>query len=263
MVANSSTFTSLSTPAPISAGGVFQSVGAGYHYLPSDSPYRNQGTTNIDSQLLSDLRKKTTSAPVLLTNSITSLTVLSPCVQRDTATPALGYHYEPLDYIFHEVALTNATLILTNGVAIGTYGTRGISLQPGAQLISQGSPIAPNRIGHANRVQEQPTFVTDWLNYGWLECTSSQEPRAQLHFNFTDFSFLAGPDYARNLAVWLYYYPPAVLDIRNSFLQGTYTVVTSRRVSGLTPPRLSQPSAKTERSLRAPSRQRAGWDGTL
>ena len=112
-----------------SDAGVFQTVGAGANYLATNSPYRNAGTTNIDPTLLASLRQKTTYPPNLLTGAITNTTVLSPAIQRDTDTPDIGYHYDPIDYLVDNLAITNATLTLTNGVALATYNETGIRLQ--------------------------------------------------------------------------------------------------------------------------------------
>jgi hypothetical protein len=69
----------------------FQTVGASAHYLAQNSPYRNAGTTNINSTLLAELRKRTTYPPVVLPNAITLDTTLYPQAQRDTDLPDLGY----------------------------------------------------------------------------------------------------------------------------------------------------------------------------
>jgi hypothetical protein len=82
-------------------GTVFQTVGAGAYYLADQSPYRNVGTTNLNSTLLADLRERTTYPPVVYSNLfLTTETSLGPQAQRDTDIPDLGYHYAPLDYVF-------------------------------------------------------------------------------------------------------------------------------------------------------------------
>ena len=57
--------------------------------------------------------------------------------------------------------MTNATLTLTNGAAVGMFGARtanyGLAIGQGAALVSQGAPNAPNWIALYNMVQEQPT----------------------------------------------------------------------------------------------------------
>jgi hypothetical protein len=59
-----------------SGSGVFQSVGAGNHYLAAGSTNRNSGTTNISYQLAADLAGLTTYPPLVLTNTITVPTTL-------------------------------------------------------------------------------------------------------------------------------------------------------------------------------------------
>src|SRR5207245_11124246 len=106
-----------------STNGRWQTVAADYHYL-ADNTYRNLGTTNINARLAADLRKMTTYPPIVLTTDFTVTTTLTPQAQRDTDTPDLGWHYDSLDYCWTGLNLTNsATLLLTNGVAIGLYGT--------------------------------------------------------------------------------------------------------------------------------------------
>ncbi len=53
-----------------------------------------------------------------------------------------------------ELNLTNATLLLTNGVAVGFYGTNGTRLLYGAQFISEGSPTNLCRLVRYPAVQE-------------------------------------------------------------------------------------------------------------
>jgi hypothetical protein len=140
--------------------GIFNTVGAGYYYLATNSPYRNAGTTNLDSTLLADLRQKTTYPPVVLSNVKVSVdTTLGQQAQRDTDAPDLGYHYAALDYIVSNYKITNATLIVTNGAVIGYYDNAGIWLQDGATIASVGTPQNPNRFAHYLTVQEQPKHI--------------------------------------------------------------------------------------------------------
>jgi hypothetical protein len=180
-----------------SGSTVFQTVGAGSHYL-LDNTYRNIGTANIDASLLADLRKKTTYPPMLLTNSIQVDTTLNPQAQRDTDTLDYGFHYEPLDWAATTVIVTNgATLFLKNGVAIGTYGpalggwgigTAG-SPQGDAKLTSDGSPTSPNWVARYNTVQEQAT--TNWSS-STLGPSMETLTGGSGRFNFTHWSLLSG-----------------------------------------------------------------------
>ena len=100
------------------------------------------GTTNISATLANDLRNRTTYPPIVITTNFTVDTTLSPQAQRDTDTPDLGYHYDPLDYCWTSLVLSNAPLVLTNGVAIGNYGSKGILLMQRAPFFSQ-MPLLP------------------------------------------------------------------------------------------------------------------------
>src|SRR6185295_13915182 len=76
---------------------------------------------------------------------------------RDTDTPDLGYHYDPIDYLTDLFTVTNATLTVTNGAAIAFYtNSTGIWLQYGASIVSEGTPLAPNWFVPYQSAQEQP-----------------------------------------------------------------------------------------------------------
>jgi RHS repeat-associated protein len=142
-----------------SDAGIFQTVGAGAHYLAADCPagIRGAGTTNIDPALLADLQTKTTYPPLLLTNQTVAVnTTLNPQAQRDNESPGpdLGYHYDPIDYIVDNFAITNATLTVTNGAAIASYNETGIQLQDDSSMVSFGSPLYPNWFVRYTSVQE-------------------------------------------------------------------------------------------------------------
>jgi hypothetical protein len=135
-------------------------VGAGNYYLTNGCSFTNAGTTNIDLALLADLRTKTTYPPLVYANTNTSTPIaLSPQVQRDTnAALALGYHYDPLDYITDTFVITNAQLTISNGTAIACYNRAGIVLRDGSSIVSVGTPVTPNWLVRYQSVQEQPVF---------------------------------------------------------------------------------------------------------
>lgn len=140
---------------PTDPGGIFQTVGAGNHYL-ADGTYRNAGTTNISTNLLASLAKKTTYPPTVFSNlTLSTNLTLSPQATRDSDTPDIGYHYDPLDYIADVFAITNATLTVTGGVAIASYNGAGIWLQDNSALVSTGTPNSPNYFVRYQSVQEQ------------------------------------------------------------------------------------------------------------
>ncbi len=175
---------------------VFQTVGAGSHYLTENSPYRNAGTTNLSSGLLTQLRTKTTWPPLVFDNYTFSVDgALEPQAFRDTGSPDLGYHYDPLDYVLGNVRISGATLTLTNGVAVGFYSPGyafgSCILENGASLVSEGTPTNPNRLVWYNTVQEQAT--TNWTNGdGILDTFGFDNYNSSVSINckFTDFSRL-------------------------------------------------------------------------
>ncbi len=174
--------------------GVFQTVGAGRHYLQSVSPFRDAGAVNISPALLARLSKKTTYPPAVLTTNFTANTTLAPLVPRDDdGRPDFGFHYDVLDYAWSGLALNNATLTLTNGVAAGMYGTSGTSLQSGARYISEGNAINLNHLARYQSVQEGP------LAWGTTNATTASGTLMQMtsavpdvELRFSDVSLLAG-----------------------------------------------------------------------
>ena len=182
-----------------SATATFQTVGAGNHYLLPNSSYRNAGTTNITPTLLADLKRRTTYPPIVLSNDFTVATILSPQAQRDTDAPDLGYHYAPLDYCWSGLNLTNATLTLTNGVAVGIYGIQGTLLRTGAIFVSEGTPVDLNRLVRYQTVQEQPfIWGTNATTMGLLELNGGSLP-LQIHLRHTDVSVMANTSARRTL----------------------------------------------------------------
>ncbi len=114
-----------------------------------------------------------------------------------TRPTRLNYHYDPLDYVVNGRTLTNATLTLTNGVALGIYGSYpsyGIQIRQGGNLVSKGGPINLNQIAGYNTVQEQAN--TNWL--GTVTCVKvygDPAPVPQGLFQFTRWSLLGGNTY--------------------------------------------------------------------
>jgi hypothetical protein len=185
-----STFISCVTNA--SSAGFYQTVGAASYLLADASTNRNSGVTNINSDLAKDLKSLTTYPPILLTNAISSDTILSPQAQRDTDIPDLGYHYSPLDYVANGRVITN-TLVLTNGVALGTYGASssyGVSISGSGKLVSQGLPNNLNYIVRYNTVQEQST--TNWSATTVAPSVSLASATASAQCRFTGWSTPAG-----------------------------------------------------------------------
>ncbi len=193
---NGSTFTGFNNSTNLDDSGIFQTVGAASHYLASGSALRNAGTTNITPSLRTDLKKRTTHPPVvigdgtLFTNNLT----LYPQAQRDTDIPDLGYHYDPLDYVFSGVYLTNASITAKAGVAIGirTPFNTGLGLLGGSAFYCEGTPESLNRFVRYNTVQEQSnTNWTEWANsaaYAIATAWSTTATAPILRLRFTEFS---------------------------------------------------------------------------
>jgi Bacterial Ig domain len=191
-VTNSGSYSGNTVSNVTSPSGVFQAVGAGFHYLANDN-YRNRGTTTINGALLLDLKKKTTYPPLVLTNTYNYCVILNPQAQRDTDTPDLGFHYDPIDYAINTLTMTNATLVLTNGVALATFGNIGILLSDGSKLCSEGTPVNHNHLSRYFNIQEQST---NW-GAGWYSAMQTinpynfgvAPPSAQIRF--TDFDSMS------------------------------------------------------------------------
>ena len=173
----------------------FQTVGGGGCYLTNGCYFLNVGTTNIDPVLLADLATKTTSPPLVYSNMVVSTNlILGPQAGRDNSgNPDLGYHYDPIDYIVDKLAITNATLTLTNGVAIATYNEAGIELRDNSSIVSIGNPLYPNWCVRYSSVQEVPVSLGGVTNYNGvtvLPSYLSAKPNGQ--YQFTKFACPAG-----------------------------------------------------------------------
>jgi hypothetical protein len=145
-----------------SDAGIFQTIGAGAHYLAVGCPSaitNAAGTTNIDQAFLADIRTKTTYPPIAIgySNVVISTNItLSPQAPHDTITNLnLGYHYDPIDYLVDYCVITNASLLLTNGVAVATCNDYGFLVKGASSIVSIGSPLYPDWFVRYSSVQEQ------------------------------------------------------------------------------------------------------------
>jgi hypothetical protein len=181
--------------SPTTSGSVpFQTVGAGSFYL-TNSTFRGIGTTVIGSNLLADLKTKTTWPPMVYSNvTISTNLTLAPYAIRDTnSSPDLGYHYVPIDYIADLCSITNATLTLTNGVAIATYNEAGIKLKDNSAIVSIGSPLYPNWFARYSSVQDQSVALGGTVNNNGIDVYpsyTSAKPNGT--YQFTKFACPAG-----------------------------------------------------------------------
>ncbi len=161
------------------AGLIYQTAGAGSFYLADGSPYRNAGTVNIDSTLLAALKTKTTYPPIVYSNTTISVeTTFNPQAQRDTDTPDLGYHYDPIDYFFGGVE-SSANITLTPGTAVGWFElpgiggpSYGIALGDDGVASFNGTVKSPCVFARYETVQEGGNG--NWLDRGWLAGISGQ-----------------------------------------------------------------------------------------
>ena len=92
-----------------------------------------------------------------------------------------------------KLAITNATLTLTNGVAIATYNEGGVELQDHSSIVSIGSPFSPNWCVRYSSVQEAPVSLGGTTNYNGVTVFpsyTSAKPSGQ--YQFTKFACPAG-----------------------------------------------------------------------
>ena len=167
--------------AQTNVSGVYQIVGGGNYYLATNSIFRDLGTTNISPNVLAELKRTTTYPPIVYSNATISIaTTLSPQAQRDTDTPDLGYHYDPMDYAFGGSHASN-TLTFAAGTAVGWWHTasgwyhtaQGIQIGDQLTLTFAGTEESPTYWVRCNTVQEQggngqwqggygPGGITSW-----------------------------------------------------------------------------------------------------
>ncbi len=171
-----------------SSNGVYKTVGSAYHYLVDSSPYRDAGTTNINSGLRNELGRRTTYAPISL-DPVTNNLTLNPQASRETGIPDAGFYYAPLDYYASGVLISsNVTVLATNGAAVGldVASSWGIRLKS-ASFHSVGSPTAFNYVGRAHMAQEKSGG-----NPGTRACFRDEDTvgsaAAELRLRFTEFS---------------------------------------------------------------------------
>jgi archaellum component FlaF (FlaF/FlaG flagellin family) len=181
--------------------GIYQAMGGGNYYLATNCPagVRGGGTTNIDPILLADLRTKTTYAPSFYANPIVSNITFSPQTIHDTNTlPDIGYHYSPLDYVMSCI-VSNATLTLTNGVAVDLSG---VELKNHGQVVSTGTASQKNYIVYYLLAQEQSyAWTLPYGSSGLVNVAFGSFTLASLNFQFT--TLVANPGNSTFLnAMW-------------------------------------------------------------
>ena len=170
----------------------FQAVGAASYYLASGSSFLNAGTTNLDAAMLADLAQKTVYPPLTINAVYTNSLTIYPQAQRDTGTPSLGYHYDPLDWA-GAFALSNSVISVLPGAAFGGAGTAyGIWEYANSSVTCQGTATAPIHFTRYNTVQEQSNPT--WESTGWQQNFITQEnfsSKSTASFQFTTWTALA------------------------------------------------------------------------
>jgi hypothetical protein len=152
--------------------GTFSAVNAGNYYLPSDSPHRQIGTTNVSPALLAELRGKTTAAPMSLPSfmRLTGELTLAPQAPRYTnGAPDIGYYYDALDYTVANISLQGGLVTVLPGTAIGfrqdyvpaldSWTWWGFDMREGSVFESRGFADKPNTFVDVQFVQEQMSYA--------------------------------------------------------------------------------------------------------
>ena len=107
--------------------------------------------------------------------------------------------------------VTNATLLLTNGVAIGGFGNYFLNFGGSGNVVSEGKPDHLNRIATYNSVQEQPArWITNHTVFSGHK----------VNLRFTDVSLMAGISSMRTLFLGTFF--NAAIRIQDSSLRGGY-----------------------------------------
>ena len=195
-VDNSITNFTLKDVATASSGaGVYQTVGAASYYLVNGSTNRDAGTTTINSSLLADLQTMTTYPPVVMSGVFSNNYTFFPQAQRDTDTPDLGYHFDPIDFAI-DIAVSNAIMTVLPGTTLAGYASStganyGIWLYTNGMVNCTGTATSPNYFVQYNAVQEQSN--TNWatMNWGGLLATPDQPDISTANFAFTYWAVFA------------------------------------------------------------------------
>ena len=158
-VAHTNAYTNCQVSTSSSGAGVFETMGDGSHYM-TNSKYLNAGTANINPTLAAALAEMTTFPPVVYSNILTSFaTNLGIQALRDAEAPGptLGYHYDPLDWVFGGTYITgNLTFAPGTGVGWFNGGSSGYGIWMSNTTIAsfRGTATRPVWWVRANTVQE-------------------------------------------------------------------------------------------------------------
>jgi hypothetical protein len=190
-VDNPGSYSGANNASNTTSSTAFTTVGAGAHYL-AGTTYRGLGTTNLNTNLLAEIRSRTTQPPLTITNGFlaadTTLNPRSSLRYTNNAVPDLGFHYPILDHVLGFVAATNVQLTVNPGAAVGLAiaepGNYALLLADGAKLLVEGSPTNLARLIRPHLVQEQANNA--WKNHGFSFVlpwwTASPAPTVSLRF---------------------------------------------------------------------------------
>lgn len=225
-VTSGATYSGQNNEAIATSAQPFQTVFRGGHYLTNGSVLRDAGTTNIESSLKSDLKRRTTFPPTVFETVLIPTNVLHQTAPRDTGLPDLGYHYDPLDYILSDA--TSSQLTVTKGVVLGLAGTNGLFLY--GSFASDGTVDEPNRVVISDWAQEiAPTTV---LNPYFINVPFGNYSTFDIRCRFTEFPWDQAT-YANFLSVYDATLHPSV-SFRDCHVRGfNYFNITAGHGSGL------------------------------
>ena len=166
-------------------GNPFQTSRGGKYYLANNT-FRGQGDPYISPNLLADLATKTTHPPDIshVGNTISSDN-FNTHVSRDSLSPGpdLGYHYDPLDYVFQNSTI-GANMTFPAGTAVGWQG-QGLSFSGSDHTVNfNGTVNHPCYFVRCNTVQEADASG-DGTGFA-----GSGLDNAYVHATFTRFSAL-------------------------------------------------------------------------
>ena len=197
------TLTSLLPNSVVDSGAVFQPVGAGSYYLPSNSPYHHAGTTLISPTLLAELENKTTYAPISLPTFMENhgdITLGPQALRYTSGAPDIGYYYDVLDYTVADVQNFGNIKVLP-GTAIGYrqeigpdgYPTTwlGFDLRENSSFVSHGTPERPDIFTDVQMVQEQFEWAAVTGFRGNFQLNTPGDRPPQMDFRFCNF-YVAG-----------------------------------------------------------------------
>lgn len=139
----------------------FQSVNDGNYYLPNNSPYRTNGTTNLSLGMLADLSHKTTCGPISFPTNLNisgQITLFPQCPRYTSGPPDLGYAYDPLDYTISDLNVLQGTITVLRGAALGIRNdfVAGFNLSDNSVFTSVGTPNQPIIFTDNTLVQDGP-----------------------------------------------------------------------------------------------------------